>query len=518
MTIEEFKSAVNSLGVDVQILNVNTAAFPGTRVPVSLFEQEIRDRPQQCLGFIESSAGIGKRVHAAKCKTMTIPRKIADRFIDQYHIQGSNNLGIAAFGIYHFDELLGVLSLGRHNRQVNNVIVLDRLCYKRGYKVINGTSKLLDLAVAWAAEDKYEKIISFSDNRLTAGKVYAATGFVKEVEYRSDYCYIDPEGNIHSKQSRKKSSTNCPDYLTEKQWAEACGLVRLWDGGKIRWSKPTGYVDQVRLDKSERCAKQHQSGAFKHSHIRGYFPSQKNNAPVYFSSSYELRCLYLLENNPSVISFERASAILVDDRWRNPDLKVTRTDGVFLYEIKPKVLLDHEAVQEQIYDTNRYASANNLGVCIWTEDDSELNGEKAIVAWAKSFMGDLLGDRSWSDRKAESIKRKTKRYYERNIKSKKVTVNCEFCNKSHEVLETTYTSNMKKNGRFICIYENGHIIGKREKSTVVPTELQCYLCKQTKPVEQFSKDSSRKHGYSSKCKECNRLNCLKRYRDKKNKG
>ena len=38
-----------------------------------------------------------------------------------------------------------------------------------------------------------------------------------------------------SKQSQKKSSSNCPENLTEFQWAEMRGLKKIWDFGKKRW-------------------------------------------------------------------------------------------------------------------------------------------------------------------------------------------------------------------------------------------------------------------------------------------
>ena len=38
-----------------------------------------------------------------------------------------------------------------------------------------------------------------------------------------------------TKQSQKKSNTNCPKDKTEYLWAKERGFARIWDCGKKRW-------------------------------------------------------------------------------------------------------------------------------------------------------------------------------------------------------------------------------------------------------------------------------------------
>ena len=144
------------------------------------------------------------------------------------------------FGLFFENELCSVMSLGRHNRQLDvnkKEITLDRLCFKDGYSVIGGSSKLFKACLKWASDNGYKKIISFSDNRWSLGRVYEKMGFILEKEYGADYSYVDvnnPRKRL-SKQSQKKSMTDCPENLTEHSWAIQRGLAKIYDCGKKRW-------------------------------------------------------------------------------------------------------------------------------------------------------------------------------------------------------------------------------------------------------------------------------------------
>ncbi|MEI6470939.1 MAG: hypothetical protein WCO72_15895, partial [Betaproteobacteria bacterium] len=161
-------------------------------------------------------------------------------FFDSYHIQGSNKLGVIFFGLFSEDHLCRIMSLGRHSRQTDTSkkeITLDRLCFKDGSNIVGGASKLFSRCLGWAKSNGYKKIISFSDNRWSLGRVYEKMGFSLEKEYGADYSYVEiknPRKRL-SKQSQKKSMTNCPDELTEHTWAVQRGLARIYDCGKKRW-------------------------------------------------------------------------------------------------------------------------------------------------------------------------------------------------------------------------------------------------------------------------------------------
>lgn len=204
---------------------------------LTIFSDEWQNRESQCKSHIKSLLGVhDRRIFARKCKIREIDRVEGRNFFQDYHIQGTNKLGIIFFGLFHENELIGAISLGRHHRQFSN-LVLDRLCFKDGFQVCGGASRLFSRCIIWAKKHGYTEILSFSDNRWSLGNVYKALNFDLVKDYGPDYSYVDikrPNERI-SKQSQKKSNTNCPEGLTEYDWAHSRGLARIWDCGKRRW-------------------------------------------------------------------------------------------------------------------------------------------------------------------------------------------------------------------------------------------------------------------------------------------
>src|SRR5208283_3661887 len=101
----------------------------------------------------------------------------------------------------------------------NKDVVLSRLCFKTGVQVIGGASKLIKHSIS---DEGYQKVITWSDNRWSNGKVYPQCGFVLDKELGPDYCYIK-NGIMKPKQSMKKKSIKCPPNMTEKEYCESLG-------------------------------------------------------------------------------------------------------------------------------------------------------------------------------------------------------------------------------------------------------------------------------------------------------
>lgn len=203
---------------------------------ILIFSDEWDFRKEQCCNHIKSLINKNEKIHGRKCYIKELNKKDAKKFIEKYHIQGSNNLGLIYYGLFLKDNLLGVMSLGRHNRNYPDKLILDRLCFKDGYSVAGGASKLFKKCIEWAKVNNYKKIISYSDNRWSLGKVYEKLNFKLDKELYRDYCYFK-NGDIKrtKKQNLRKSITGCPKNKTESIWAKENGYNKLWDCGKKRW-------------------------------------------------------------------------------------------------------------------------------------------------------------------------------------------------------------------------------------------------------------------------------------------
>ena len=202
---------------------------------ITIFEDEWNNRPQQVQSFLTSviKKPLKNCVYARKCTIKLIDKVQANQFYNQYHIQGKAVLIVHAAGLFFKDELVAVMSFGKHHRDTTKT-VLDRLTFKTDWHISGGASRLFKFLLGVSGATS---ILSWSDNRWNVGNVYQHLGFVLETDMAPDYSYVDSNnpGVRKSKQSQKKGLTNCPPELTEKEWSVQNGLYRVWDCGKKRW-------------------------------------------------------------------------------------------------------------------------------------------------------------------------------------------------------------------------------------------------------------------------------------------
>ena len=201
---------------------------------VTIFEDEWIKRNAQCKNFIKSILNKNSiKIFARKCQVKQIEKTEFQSFCNDYHIQGANHLAIVCYGLFYNDELIGGMSFGKHHRNGKD-LTLDRLCFKDDVSVVGGSSKLFNACLLWAKEKGYDRVVSWSDNRWSAGDVYKKLGFELATDGKPDYSYVDltKKCSRRSKQSQKKL---VPSKETERQICLEKGLVRIWDCGKKKW-------------------------------------------------------------------------------------------------------------------------------------------------------------------------------------------------------------------------------------------------------------------------------------------
>lgn len=204
---------------------------------ITLFEDEWKEKEAQCKSFLKSKINIyDKKIYARKCIVKPLDKDDCKNFLNAYHLFGPARSVLFSIGLFFEDELVSVISFGKHHRQngEDTSIVLNRLCFKEGIKVIGGSKKLFKHSLVWCIENNYKKIISWSDNRWTEGQIYNHLGFILEKEMNPDYSYVRLSRPLKriSKQSIKDK---VPEYQTESEWAVENNLARIWDCGKKRW-------------------------------------------------------------------------------------------------------------------------------------------------------------------------------------------------------------------------------------------------------------------------------------------
>jgi len=220
---------------DYHLDKLNASNRDGIRL-ITIFEDEWLSRKEQVKNFLKSILVLATtKIPARKCKVEIIDVEIAKRFIDLNHIQGRVLFNIA-WGLYFNDELVGVMTAGRHHRGKKDCLVLSRMCFKDGYSIVGGASKLFNSLKKYAINNKYSSIVSWSDNRWSEGNVYKKMGFGLEQELSPDYSYT--KGKVlkrYSKQSMKKNFKKDDMSKTERELRLEQGYSRIWDCGKKRW-------------------------------------------------------------------------------------------------------------------------------------------------------------------------------------------------------------------------------------------------------------------------------------------
>jgi predicted GNAT family N-acyltransferase len=471
------------------------------------FKHEYTRRKNQIDSHLQSYFDSqAKIVGARKCRVKEISKKECRNFCNEFHIQGSNSLAIIAFGLFYENELVGVLSLGRHHRN-NEDVLLDRMCFKTGYRVQGGASKLFNAAIVWSQVRGLEKIISFSDNRYSLGNVYEKLGFKLDKELPPDYFYLDRNDpdQYHSKQSQKKSNVACPDDMTERQWAEKRGLIQIFDAGKKKWVYKLRRIS-IKSFKSRR---------------RGYYKTKKGRPEIIFwQSSYELRAAILLDERNDVDYFTNQVKFSGAKKQRFIDFIVTLNDGSrIVLEVKPENQI--EKCKEQIQDNKNYAAKNGFQFQIWSLKELGFKSDHEQVFWADQFISQLQNIDYVAERKKRHID-SVKKNYRNKIAKDIVHVYCEYCKEVHTPLRLTHDRNLERNSRYICEREGGHIAGsrpkdhlKKENPYASDSKKQCNECKQIKLFEDFSPDKSKRDGYSTRCKICRAAKYKQAYKNKK---
>lgn len=463
------------------------------------FKHEWNEKSNQILSHVNSYSQEQNKVHARKCTVKEINLKKHREFCDLYHIQGSNRLSIISFGIFFKDDLLGVLSLGRHNRD-SKITVLDRLCFKAGWRVVGGSSKMFSRAKEWALKKGIYSIVSFSDERMSTGNIYEKLGFCLDCTLPPDYIYLNKKDlNIsYSKQSQCKKATNCPKEITEKEWAERKDLVQVFDAGKKRW------IYKLRIDRQIPLKNRRQ----------GYYETKKANPRViYYQSSYELKAATILDQNENVKSYVNQHSFSIEGRERITDFIISWNDGsTTILEIKPERRL--EEFKNQIDDNKKYANKNGWKFKVWTERDLGFESEHYATKWADEFISKITKIDFVKERKDRNLS-KSKKYYQEKIASDKVEIYCEYCKEIHNPLRLTYDRNIARNGKYICEREGGHIAGSRPKPHLKKNnpyendgKKECNNCHSILLLDCFSPSKNI-------CKPCRADKYKKKYKDKK---
>lgn len=212
---------------------------------IQIWEDDWNRNPELIKNMLLRKLQVSKepKIFGRNTKIDIVTQKQSNIFLNEHHIQGAVDGGIRV-GLFENITLLdtqpnlvAVMVLKREPGTEDKTLNLLR--FATSAPIPGGFTKLLK-----HVEKTYnpQKIITFSDNTISNGNLYATTGFTVVKEIKPDYMYIFDRKRNHKFRFRLKRFKNDPNLkfeenLSEKELALLNNLDRIWDAGKIKWEK-----------------------------------------------------------------------------------------------------------------------------------------------------------------------------------------------------------------------------------------------------------------------------------------
>lgn len=171
------------------------------------------------------------RLNARSLTFREVSSAESSKFLEESHIQGASG-GSWRGGLFAGEELVALMVMKRRSEGVYELVRFATSAIVRG-----GHSKLLKRAI----EDlSPREVVTFSDNCVSGGELYARAGFERVKELAPDYMYRVGQRREHKFNYRKARFERDPNLkyeegLTERELADLNGLDRVYDAGKVKW-------------------------------------------------------------------------------------------------------------------------------------------------------------------------------------------------------------------------------------------------------------------------------------------
>lgn len=172
------------------------------------------------------------KVASRKCKVAEIQVEEARQFLEENHIQGFKTSS-RHIALKTDSQIVAVLSV----TESGEIATINR--YATAVTVQGGFTKLLAYYKKHRSPD-VNRIVTFSDNSVSNGDLYAQSGFKMDKELPVDYMYLYQHRRVHKFNFRRSRFEKDPNLkyderMSESQLAELNNIHKVHDYGKKRW-------------------------------------------------------------------------------------------------------------------------------------------------------------------------------------------------------------------------------------------------------------------------------------------
>lgn len=160
------------------------------------------------------------------------------KFLNNYHLQGYV-ASETAIGLYHNNELLGIMTFGKPRFNGRFDCELLRMCFKTGVNIVGGSEKLLK---HYINKHKPKGIVSYCDLSKFSGNSYIRLGFKtdKSMLTQPNYVWVSTERNEKLSRYQTQKSKLIKNGLgtygnTESEIMRNLNYLRVYDSGNMRF-------------------------------------------------------------------------------------------------------------------------------------------------------------------------------------------------------------------------------------------------------------------------------------------
>lgn len=189
----------SKIGPDYHLTKLLACEAKGIKL-IQIFEHEYDNKRAVVEARLRSLLGLyADKLHARKCKLITVDAATARAFLEHNHVQGAVSSKLR-LGLEYEGKLAMLLTAGvpRFNKKATLEIL--RICSARDTLIIGGASRLF----AWLRQlQPRQAIISYHDRRWGDSKLYETLGFTKQAPSPPSYIYVKGGHKLSRYQAQK---------------------------------------------------------------------------------------------------------------------------------------------------------------------------------------------------------------------------------------------------------------------------------------------------------------------------
>jgi very-short-patch-repair endonuclease len=203
---------------------------------LQFWDIDIIDNPHIVENKIKQLLGINTRIYARSASVIQLSKEQEREFFDSFHFQGYSP-SKECYGLVYNGEVVAAMSFTKPRFNKNYQWELLRFACKTNHTIVGGASKLFSKFVK---VNSPESVVSYSDRRVSLGKLYNILGFSYILSSTPGYHYTSDYKSLSSrvKYQKHKLSKLLPNFdptLTEWQNMQLNGFDRVWDCGMDTW-------------------------------------------------------------------------------------------------------------------------------------------------------------------------------------------------------------------------------------------------------------------------------------------